>query len=233
MGYGSVFYLRITYPNGKIECSFVAGKSRNAPIRTFRDFNSRRLSWQHVWIMLLEWSWRVLFWTDSMITLNYINNETRRFQTYVSTRIAEIHQLTTTDQWRYCPGGRNPADDASRGLEMPKFLQSERWLTGPAFLLQPEEKWPVTKVQNVPETSLETKKEIYAIEVCHMKSLDVLINNTSKRIKCLRKIAWLHKFIQWIDEKKNPQSPDVEKKITLEDLKRKTKSNQARSKANL
>ena len=34
MGYGSVSYLRITYPDGKIECSFVAGKSRNAPIRT-------------------------------------------------------------------------------------------------------------------------------------------------------------------------------------------------------
>jgi hypothetical protein len=32
------------------------------------------------------------------------------------------------------------------------------------FLLQPEEKWPVTKLQNVPENSLETKKEIYAIE---------------------------------------------------------------------
>jgi hypothetical protein len=102
---------------------------------------------------------------------------------------------------------------------MPKFLQNERWLTGPAFLLHPEEKWPVTKLQNVPETSLETKKEIYAIEVSHMKSLDVLINSTSKWIKCLRKIAWLQKFIQWIDEKKkNPQSPDVEKKITLEDI---------------
>jgi hypothetical protein len=149
---------------------------------------------------------RVLFWTDSMITLNYINNETRRFQTYVSNRIAEIHELTTTDQWRYCPGGLNPADDASRGLEMPKFLQNERWLTGPAFLLQPEEKWPVTNLQNVPETSLETKKEIYAIEVCHMKSLDVLINNTSKWIKCLRKIAWVQKFIQWIVEKKKTRS---------------------------
>ena len=34
VGYGSVSYLRITYPDGKIECSFVAGKSGNAPIRT-------------------------------------------------------------------------------------------------------------------------------------------------------------------------------------------------------
>jgi hypothetical protein len=102
--------------------------------------------------------------------------------------------------------GLNPADDASRELEMPKFLQNERWLTEPAFLLQPEEKWPVTKLQNVPETSLETKKEIYAIEVCHMKSLNVLINNTSKGIKSLRKIAWLQKFIQWIDEKRKTRS---------------------------
>jgi hypothetical protein len=32
------------------------------------------------------------------------------------------------------------------------------------------------------------------------------------------------KFIQWIDEKqKNPQSPDVEKKITLEDLENATR----------
>ena len=33
-GYGSVSYLRITYPDGNVECSFVAGKSRNAPLKT-------------------------------------------------------------------------------------------------------------------------------------------------------------------------------------------------------
>ena len=77
---------------------------------------------------------RVIFWTDSMITLNYINNETRRFQTYVSNRIAEIHELTLPEQWRHCPGNENPADDASRGLEMSLFQQNKRWLSGPAFL---------------------------------------------------------------------------------------------------
>ena len=34
VGYGSVAYLRISYPDGKVECCFVIGKARNAPIRT-------------------------------------------------------------------------------------------------------------------------------------------------------------------------------------------------------
>ena len=162
---------------------------------------------------------RVTFWTDSMIVLNYIKNETRRFHTYVSNRIAEIHELTTTDQWRHCPGLLNPADDASRGLEMLSFLQNNRWLKGPAFLLQPEEEWPVTKLQDLPETSLEIKKEVYATEVNHTKNLDDLISNTSEWSTCLRKVAWLQKFVRWIEErKKKPQSSDIDKRIIPEDL---------------
>ena len=37
---------------------------------------------------------RVIFWTDSMITLNYIRNESRRFQTYMANRVAEIQELS-------------------------------------------------------------------------------------------------------------------------------------------
>jgi hypothetical protein len=56
MGYGSVSYLRITYPDGKIECSFVAGKSRNAPLRTVTipRLELQAAVLEHVWIMLLE-----------------------------------------------------------------------------------------------------------------------------------------------------------------------------------
>ena len=35
---------------------------------------------------------RVVFWTDSMITLNCIHNESRRLQTYVANRVGEISQ---------------------------------------------------------------------------------------------------------------------------------------------
>ena len=182
-GYGSVSYLRIAYPNGSVECSFVAGKSRNAPLKTV---TIPRLELQAAVLVVrmdnairMELDIRrVAFWTDSMIVLNYITNETRRFQTYVSNRIAEIHEITATDQWRHCPGILNPADDASRGVEVPNFLQDNRWLRGPAFLLRPEEEWPVTKLQDLPETSFEIKREIYTTEVNPMKNLNNLISDT-------------------------------------------------------
>ena len=33
VGYGTSSYLRITYPDGTVECAFVMGKLRNAPIK--------------------------------------------------------------------------------------------------------------------------------------------------------------------------------------------------------
>ena len=77
---------------------------------------------------------KVIFWTDSMIVLNYIRSESRRFQTYVANRVTEIRELTDPHQWKHCAGVMNPADDASRGLEMSDFLRSDRWLKGPSFL---------------------------------------------------------------------------------------------------
>ena len=145
-GYGTVSYLRFEYLDGFTDCAFVTGKYRNAPIKSVRiprlelqgalrasriDSAVRRV---------LEFSFeKVIFWTDSIIVLNYIKNECRRFQTYVANRVTEIRELTFPHQWRHCPGAINPADDASRGLRIEEFLSSERWLKGPPFLRQSED----------------------------------------------------------------------------------------------
>ena len=97
-----------------------------------------------------------------MITLNYIKNENRRFQTFVANRVSEIRELTHPDQWKHCPGKINPADDVSCGLEMDDFLKNDRWLKGPSFLREPEEKWPENNYDVLPPESLEVKKEILA-----------------------------------------------------------------------
>ena len=102
---------------------------------------------------------RVTFWTDSMITLNYIHNEDRRLQTYVANRVTEIRDLTTAECWRHCPGKENPADNVSRGLEMSEFLKNGRWLKGPAFLWKTEDHWPEIKHDKVPPDKLEMKKK--------------------------------------------------------------------------
>ena len=79
------------------------------------------------------------FWTDSKITLQYINKETHRFKTYVANRVAEIRDASQPCNWRHCPGSLNAADEMSGGIPSQRFLTSERRFKGPAFLMKPEE----------------------------------------------------------------------------------------------
>ncbi|XP_028413652.1 uncharacterized protein LOC114536505 [Dendronephthya gigantea] len=83
-----------------------------------------------------------IFWTDSTCVLGYLNNTSKRFQTFVANRVATIHETTTPEQWRHVTSEENPADDASRGLSADSLLRSNRWLNGPEFLWKPENYWP-------------------------------------------------------------------------------------------
>ena len=66
---------------------------------------------------------------------------------------------------------------------MSTFQQNERWLNGPAFLLEKEDKWPKTKLNAVPVTSLEVKKETYVIEIESTGPL----HDISEEVKGLKK----------------------------------------------
>ena len=63
----------------------------------------------------------VTFWTDVVTVLQYIRNETRRFHRFVATRLEEIQEQTTPEQWCHVPGTLNPADDGSRQLPIEAF----------------------------------------------------------------------------------------------------------------
>ena len=60
----------------------------------------------------------VYFWTDSMINLQYINNEYRHFKVFIGNRIGEICESSTPTQWRFVPGKLNPADMTTGGTIM-------------------------------------------------------------------------------------------------------------------
>lgn len=76
-----------------------------------------------------------------MTVLRYIQNETKRFHTFVANRVAAIRDSTDVVQWRHIESSLNPADEASRGLGAEEFLACERWLKGPDFLLKEEEEF--------------------------------------------------------------------------------------------
>ena len=230
VGYGTVTYLRIEYPDGETECSFVTAKSRNAPIKSV---SIPRLELQGALLAArvddavrreLDLNpEKVVFWTDSMITLNYIKNDSRRFQTYVANRVTEIRELTSAQKWRHCPGKLNPADEVSRGLGMDEFLQNKRWINGPNFLKDTEDKWPENKFNVLPDDSLELKKEVFCTDPENVGPLEKLLNNTSDWMKTVRKVAWLLKYLDWIKARKDmsdEEMPGDRKKITTDDLER-------------
>ena len=84
-------------------------------------------------------------WTDSQVALGYFNNENKRFKAFVPNRVYLIHNNSNTNQWHYVDTKSNPADNASRGLDVTNAKKVQRWYNDPAFLWQPEESWSLEK----------------------------------------------------------------------------------------
>jgi len=110
--------------------------------------------------------------------LQYIENESKRFQTYVANRVVEIGEVTTPDQWRHFPGRINPADDASRGLKPQKLSTQHRRWRGPEFLWEPEDGWPNALVEEVPENDPEVRASTKVHEII-VKQNDCDVNSTT------------------------------------------------------
>ncbi|XP_062573639.1 uncharacterized protein LOC134235517 [Saccostrea cucullata] len=76
---------------------------------------------------------KFLFHSDSKVVLGYITNQSRRFYTYVSNRVARIRQVTSPNQWKYVSTNNNPADVATRPMNVAD-LKDSMWLNGPPYL---------------------------------------------------------------------------------------------------
>ena len=59
----------------------------------------------------------------------------------MANRVAEILDTTDVSQWKHESGINNPADIGTRAINIEEFKRSE-WLTVPAWLKEPESKWP-------------------------------------------------------------------------------------------
>ena len=134
-------YLRQGSHDERIHCSLVLGKARV----TQRQSLFLTLSFQPLQCLFDSMLRKELdiplksttFWMDSTVVIRYVENENRRFQTFVANRIAIIRDRSKPAQWRFVDGTLNPADLASRGLTAVKFLTSNIWMNGPDFLWKP------------------------------------------------------------------------------------------------
>ena len=78
----------------------------------------------------------IKFFTDSTITLSWIQNPSRNFKPFVSSRAGEIQSDSDPWEWRQIPGEENVADDISRRIHARDL--NVRRTHGPEFLQKPE-----------------------------------------------------------------------------------------------
>ena len=198
-GYGAVTYLRITDRSGNTKCSFVMGKSRLAPMKSvtvpIMELSAAVVATRLDTMSRKELSLPIsesFFWTDSTCVLRYIEDEDKRFQTFVANRIATIHEASSPDQWRYV----NPADDASRGVSADSL---HRWIYGPEFLIQPTDEWPqrsADMIAVIPDDDPGVKAEIatYSTRTSTRDPVGEIIEKFSSWSHLKKVVAWILRY---------------------------------------
>ena len=170
IGYGQCSYLRLIDTQDRIHCCLVMAKSRVTPVKPITiprleltagvvavkvsAMLNKELDYQDM---------KEVFWTDSKVVLGYINNEARRFHTFVANRVQQIKDHTSAEQWKYIDSDANPADHASRGLHVQDLINCECWWNGPTFLWKPIEEH-TTQIDS--EEILDNDPEVKVKSVC-------------------------------------------------------------------
>lgn len=229
IAYAASAYLRIVDDDGVISCTFIMGKCRNCPIKRPTiprlELMASVLAVRLSNLIRAELDWNIdyiTFWTDSTTVLQYIRNENRRFQRFVATRLEEIHEHTTPEQWRHVPGAVNPADDGTRGLPIEAFRPKCRWWSGPAFLSQTVDQWPCARVSEVPEDDEEVLKPRVSQSVLAVvvgSNLGQLLNDVSSWSKLQRCVSWLARFVRHLRSKEETRRASFPKEISLAEMK--------------
>ncbi|CAB4024394.1 PREDICTED: uncharacterized protein LOC102806687, partial [Paramuricea clavata] len=77
---------------------------------------------------------KVVFWSDSTVALLWIKMESCVLKEFVANRVATIQEKTEGCQWHHVSGQDNPADLASRGVDLRELLKPDDiWFSGPKF----------------------------------------------------------------------------------------------------
>ena len=118
----------------------------------------------------------------------------------MANRIAVIHNLSDVNQWRFVDSKQNPADEASRGLNIDSFFNSKTWLQGPEFLRKAEAQWPKTPesfgavLSEDPEVRKEAIVSSIATTTTDKTPTSKLIEYYSSWHSLKRAVAWMMKI---------------------------------------
>ena len=199
--YGAMAYARWMTKDGTYETRIVASKNRIASIKIV-DIVRLELSGAVIGKRLRVFIQAEIRYTftavyhivDSEIVKAMINKESYGFNTYAANRIGEIQQKTDPQQWFWIAGNLNIADWLTRGKSPMELGLHSIWQTGPEFLRQRVEEWPVssrTNVEKLPErhktvmttSAREVETLTTRIDIGSFSKIELLKNTTVRVLK--------------------------------------------------
>ena len=81
---------------------------------------------------------KIIFWTDSKITMSYIRNSSKRFLVYIMNPLREIKLNSNINEWCFIPGKNNSADPSTCYNSLTTLTPNFLWIKGPHFLYKNE-----------------------------------------------------------------------------------------------
>ena len=199
-GYGCCVYIRALLPNNEVSVQLVCSRSRVCPIK-FVTLPKLELLSAFIGARLLNYVVNAMYlhdcpkycYSDSTITLDWINSNPMKKDIFLYNRVTEILRYTTTDQWYHCKGKENPADLITRGALADKVVNNKLWFHGPEWLhsyceLPPYKPKP-------PEIVLETVP-IEAVQL-NVQSCEPFLDveRFSSFDKMVRVVAYVRRFL--------------------------------------
>lgn len=148
--YAASVYLRSTNEKKEITTILILSKTKVAPLKrltiprlelTGAVLLTKIVS--HVIEVLDLKNIPVFLWTDSSITLTWINTHASKWKDFVQNRVVYIQETLPQAKWNLVSGKENPADIATRGISPSQLINLTLWWEGPTWLSQPYNTWPV------------------------------------------------------------------------------------------
>lgn len=205
--FGAVAYFRCISDDGCISTSFVTAKSRIAPLKRLTLPRLELLGAviaSRIYKYLKNFNFpieRVIFWSDSLITLHWIKGSASRWKPFVSNRVTEIQSSTDPANWYHCSGKNNPADIISRGATVETIITNPIWFHGPDWLRLKDQELPKnSNCEFFPEVLNEQRNKqkkitTFACEVQSELIPLIQLNSYSNLKRLYRVTSWVFRFI--------------------------------------
>ncbi|XP_075163644.1 uncharacterized protein LOC142236255 [Haematobia irritans] len=131
----------------------------------------------------------IYLWTDSTITLAWLDKPPFHWKTFVANKVSEILENVGNATWRHVSSNENPADIGTRGCTASELNDNSLWWHGPKWLTSPSELWP--KSVTFKEPSLERKIVTFHTDT----QIEDILDRFSSFDRALRVLCYMYRFI--------------------------------------